>query len=109
MIVDDEVALGLIFKKLLISNGLQVDVVINGQDAITKTKEKKYDFIFTDLNMPVMGGNEFVSELRKDGKFVGKIFLISGVTNFNETQIDVDGVLQKPIDMDIVYKLLTKD
>ncbi len=46
--------------------GADFDLVSNGKEAIKYSKEKKYDLIFMDINMPVMNGYEAVVELKKD-------------------------------------------
>ncbi|MDH5517114.1 MAG: ATP-binding protein [Gammaproteobacteria bacterium] len=45
--------------------GLDCDVVENGQLALQAIKQNKYDLVLMDMQMPVMGGLEAVSELRK--------------------------------------------
>ena len=46
--------------------GANFDLVPNGKEAIEYSKNKKYDLIFMDINMPVMNGYEAVIELKKE-------------------------------------------
>lgn len=43
----------------------KVEMVENGQEAVNKATKVFYDFIFMDINMPVMGGFEAVQKIRK--------------------------------------------
>jgi two-component system, sensor histidine kinase len=52
-----------ILKKI----GLDVDVAVNGIEAIIKNNKQNYDLILMDLQMPKMGGLQATSEIRQDG------------------------------------------
>lgn len=43
-----------------------IDLADNGAIAISKVREKQYDLILTDWNMPVMNGLDFVKKYRED-------------------------------------------
>jgi signal transduction histidine kinase/CheY-like chemotaxis protein/ligand-binding sensor domain-containing protein len=52
-VINQKVAIQ-VFKKL----GYQIDAASNGKEALEFLAEKKYDFIFMDVQMPVMDGYE---------------------------------------------------
>jgi DNA-binding NtrC family response regulator len=54
--VDDEHVILDSFRKILVLAGFSVDTVDNGPEALTLLRERDYDFLFTDLKMPVMDG-----------------------------------------------------
>jgi CheY-like chemotaxis protein len=58
--VDDEHVILDVFRKILVLAGFSVDTVDNGPEALTLLRERDYDFLFTDLKMPVMDGVEVV-------------------------------------------------
>ena len=58
--VDDEHVILDSFRKILVLAGFSVDTVDNGPEALTLLRERDYDFLFTDLKMPVMDGVEVV-------------------------------------------------
>lgn len=58
--VDDEHVVLDSFRKILVLAGFSVDTVDNGPEALTLLRERDYDFLFTDLKMPVMNGVEVV-------------------------------------------------
>ena len=46
--------------------GYQVDIAVDGQDALTKIKASTPNLILLDLIMPVMDGFQFLEEIKKD-------------------------------------------
>jgi len=67
--VDDEEVILDSFRKILVIDGYSVDTVTNGQEALGLIQSHHYDFVFTDLKMPVMDGVEVtksVKHLRPD-------------------------------------------
>lgn len=47
-----------IISKILEYGGHKVDLAENGEEALDRLEEKRYDLIILDMNMPVMGGLE---------------------------------------------------
>jgi len=58
--VDDEAIVLDSFRKILVLAGFSVDTVENGPEALTLLRARDYDFLFSDLKMPVMDGVEVV-------------------------------------------------
>lgn len=56
--VDDEPIILDSFRKILVLDGYSVDTVENGREALEMLKTHHYDFLFTDLKMPIMDGVE---------------------------------------------------
>ena len=56
--VDDEAIILDSFRKILVLDGYSVDTVENGREALEMLKTNHYDFLFTDLKMPIMDGVE---------------------------------------------------
>lgn len=56
--VDDEAVILDSFRKILVLNGYCVDTVETGQEALGLIQQHHYDFLFTDLKMPGMNGEE---------------------------------------------------
>jgi putative nucleotidyltransferase with HDIG domain len=52
--------------RLLRMNGYQVAAAENGRVALGRLSETQYDLVFTDLQMPEMGGIELLHELRQN-------------------------------------------
>ena len=62
--VDDEPVVLDSFRKILVLAGFSVDTVESGPEALTLLRAHPYDFLFTDLRMPVMDGVEVVKAAR---------------------------------------------
>ncbi len=62
--VDDEPVILDSFRKILVLAGFSVDTVESGPEALTLLRAHPYDFLFTDLKMPVMDGVEVVKAAR---------------------------------------------
>jgi len=65
LIVEDNLVNQLVFKKMLDKKGYSADTALNGQIALDRVAQKKYDIIFMDMQMPVMGGIEATTEIIK--------------------------------------------
>jgi len=99
---DEEVILGS-FRKILVLDGYSVDTVETGQEALGLIQTHHYDFLFTDLKMPLMDGVEVtksVKHLRPDID----VIIITGYASV-ETAVET----MKYGAMDYVQKPFTED
>lgn len=66
LIVDDDKFLLDIYSTKFRSAGYEVEIVMNGNDAIDKIKEASdYAFVLMDVAMPVLGGFETLEKLKE--------------------------------------------
>ena len=56
--VDDEQVILDSFRKILVLDGYSVDTVETGAEALGLIQQHSYDFLFTDLKMPTMSGED---------------------------------------------------
>lgn len=99
---DEEVILGS-FRKILVLDGYSVDTVETGQEALGLIQKHHYDFLFTDLKMPLMDGVEVtksVKHLRPDID----VIIITGYASV-ETAVET----MKYGALDYVQKPFTED
>ena len=61
---DDEIELLKPHVMFLEHKGYVVETVTNGKDAIDKVKEKHFDIVFLDENMPGLNGLETLSQIK---------------------------------------------
>lgn len=65
LVVDDSASLRNMVTFTLKQEGFDIVEAGNGQEALTKAKSGKFDLILSDVNMPVMDGITFCTEVRK--------------------------------------------
>jgi len=66
LVVDDEKEIReFLFKALTRFGGFQVELAENGEEALKKIAQEKFDLVMTDLKMPVMDGLQLVTEIGK--------------------------------------------
>lgn len=77
MVVDDSKTVRMYHGALLRDLGINVLEAENGMEALEKTLDNTVDLYLVDVNMPVMDGYSFVSELRKQptGRFTPVIMI----------------------------------
>ena len=67
LIVDDFATMRRIVRNLLKEIGFNnADEAEDGQAALTKLKAGKFDFVVSDINMPVMNGFDLLRSIRAD-------------------------------------------
>jgi putative nucleotidyltransferase with HDIG domain len=66
LVVEDDTNVRDFCVRLLRMNGYQVASAENGRVALGRLSETQYDLVFTDLQMPEMGGIELLHQLRQD-------------------------------------------
>ncbi len=100
LVVDDEVTSIAILKKVLEEAGHKVTTVVDGEAAIDKIKEFKYDILLTDFNMPGMNGIELTEQALR----IEPDFIVILITAFATIRSAVDAIrlgafdyLTKPI------------
>jgi len=99
LVVDDNKINQLVTKKLLDQLGLDCDVVDNGFKAISRTKEKTYDCVLMDLNMPEINGYETTQKIRHFDQEVTIVALTAATSEEVKRNIvfyDMDGYVLKP-------------
>jgi len=65
LIVDDASLIRNITAKAVTEAGYEAVVANNGQEGLELVREGGIDFIFSDINMPIMSGLEMVSKVRE--------------------------------------------
>ncbi len=105
MLVDDDEVNSRLSEILLKNMGLKVDTAENGQVAVDKYKQNKYDLIFMDIYMPVKDGLTAIKEIVAYEKEMGlnHVPIVALTANIVEddveeyTSIGIDDFVAKPI------------
>jgi len=69
LVVDDSINTREIEKSILEAYGYAVDLAEDGLEAVEKTKEKQYDLVITDVEMPRLDGFSLAEQLRKNAVY----------------------------------------
>jgi CheY-like chemotaxis protein len=90
---------------------LNVDVAENGKEAIDKVKQKNYDVILMDMQMPVMGGIEATKIIREELKINTPIIALTANAIKGDEQKCIDAgmndYISKPFEhSDLFNKVL---
>ena len=101
--VDDEPVILDSFRKILVLDGYSVDTVENGKEALGLVQTHHYDFVFTDLKMPIMDG----VEVTKSVKHVRPDIDVVIITGYATVETAVE--CMKFGAMDYVQKPFTED
>ncbi|OAB29573.1 hybrid sensor histidine kinase/response regulator [Flavobacterium fryxellicola] len=107
LVVEDIPLNQLLMKTLLDDFGFERDIAENGKIAIEKLKEKEYDVILMDLQMPEMNGFETTEYIRHTLKSqIPIIALTADVTTVDLAKCKAVGMndyLAKPVDDRLLY------
>lgn len=107
LVVEDIPLNQLLMKTLLDDFGFERDIADNGQIAVDKLREKNYDIILMDLQMPIMNGFEATDHIRNVLKLsVPIIALTADVTTVDLEKcryVGMNDYIAKPVDERLLY------
>ena len=117
LIVDDSPILRAAIKKVVKLAGLEEDRIFeagNGEEALELMSTIWVDMVLLDLNMPVMNGEEFAQELRKQPE-LEDVAVVVVSTESNEDRLNrmrelgVIEVLHKPFEPEDLRKIIVNN
>jgi CheY-like chemotaxis protein len=114
LVVDDDEFNRLVMRRYLPSPPLNVAVAVNGRAAIEALRRQPFDFVFLDLEMPVMTGYEAAERIRRleREKKRKPTTLVAFSSNDDDASIrralaaGCDHYLVKPAPRETLWKLL---
>ena len=79
LIVEDEPAISDVCRRVLVGEGFEVDIAVNGRVAQDMIKEKQYDLCLIDIRTPQMNGKELYQWLQeKHPQLAGRVIFTTG-------------------------------
>ncbi len=116
LIVDDSPILRMAIRKVVRLSGVEDDRIHeagNGREALDVLETVWIDLVLLDLNMPVMDGEQFASELRKNPDLADvAVVVVSTEGNRDRLQrmrdLGVVEVLRKPFEPEDLHRLIPK-
>jgi CheY-like chemotaxis protein len=118
LLVDDDATSNYISTHMLrlTHAAAQITVANNGREALELVREASFDLVLLDVNMPVMGGFQFLESLRQLQETTGMAapavaVLTSSISDFDKDRVSqypmVKGYLTKPLRKVHVNELAT--
>lgn len=112
LVVEDDFVNQMLIKHSLADTGALLDIAGNGAESIQFLKEKAYDIILMDINMPVMDGFSATRIIRAELQLKTPIIAMTGWSSREEgdkfAEAGMDGCLAKPFGLDAFYATLNE-
>lgn len=105
LIISSDINFGYVLKTYLELNDMQVDIVINGDDALTAMSAHTYNLEILDVDLHGVDGFTVVSEFRKFDRKTPLIFLTSRSMKADVIRgfsVGADDYITKPFDSDVL-------
>lgn len=114
LVAEDDTTNQLVMQNILRKYGYECDLAATGVQAVEAVRQKAYDVVFMDIQMPDLDGVQAAKEIRKLG-LKDRAGLIIGLTA-HALQEDrqacinagMDDYLCKPVEPDVFQKLLAR-
>jgi len=113
LLVEDNEINREIMQSQLTAMGYQVDMAVNGTDALNFYQKKAFDVILTDIEMPEMNGYELTAEIRRLEADTDRSTPILAITasefDLNEERaasLGFNGYMLKPLEVELLKKKL---
>ena len=94
---------------------MEIEIAMDGRQALEMARKKQYDLIFMDHFMPVMNGVEAAKKIRgQEGVYYKEVPIIALTANTAKEQQEeylsagMSDFLSKPIDMTELYEMIKK-
>jgi two-component system, sensor histidine kinase and response regulator len=113
LLVEDNEINQQVARELLEGAGLPVIIAANGDEAVRAVKEKDFEAVLMDVQMPVMDGYQATRVIRKDERFKGlPIIAMTAHTMTGDRDRCLDAGMNdyvpKPIDIEKLFSTLIK-
>lgn len=106
---DDDKSIQKVMGGMLTKLGAECVMVANGVEAMSAARKAEFDLILMDINMPIMGGIEFLADYRRSG---GTLPVIAFTANAMLEDVEhyeslgFSSVLTKPVALEHLYQTL---
>jgi len=116
LLAEDDKVSNDVAARMLEKSGCRVETVEDGAQAISKLKDRRFDLVLMDVQMPVMDGLEATRAIRsgragQDAKDIPIIAMTAYAMSGDREKIlaaGMDGYLPKPVDMLNLQRALAK-
>lgn len=102
LVVDDEEALRTVLSNELAGEGYEVENASDGDEAISKVQNKKFDLLLLDIKMPRVDGFEVLRFIKKTYPAV-KVIMLTGFADLKNAieskKLGAEDFVSKPYDL----------
>jgi CheY-like chemotaxis protein/HPt (histidine-containing phosphotransfer) domain-containing protein len=110
LVVEDNEFNQFIARSILVKWNAMVDIASNGKEAIAQIKEKNYDLILMDMQMPVMDGLTATRILRREMNISTPVIALTAYATKDAIEKALDagmnGYLTKPFEEETLFSQL---
>jgi len=101
LVVDDEPQIRRVMRATLVAKGYMVSTARNGEEALDKVREERFDLVLLDINMPGIGGMEACRIIRSQSDIPIVILSIRNAEKEKVEALDAgaDDYVTKPFSM----------
>src|SRR3990167_8728489 len=111
LIIEDELSLRTILKKLFQKKGCEVEAASDGELALRKLEQQDFDVVILDINLPSVSGLDLMQTIRKSKPKISFIVMTAQDTMKNAVEAMKRGAfdyLTKPFDLEELETLVSK-
>jgi CheY-like chemotaxis protein len=105
LVVDDDPAVRKSIDRVLSGKGYAVITAENGEEALRKLNEEKYDLVYTDIRMPGMSGLEVAEQVKAQRPWTPVVIITGYGTEAAEARAKAAGVssfVHKPLSPEMI-------
>jgi CheY-like chemotaxis protein len=105
LVVDDDPVVRKSFDRVLSGKGYAVITAANGEEALKKLNEEKYDVVYTDIRMPGMSGLEVAEKVKARQPWTPVVIITGYGNDAAEARAKAAGVasfLHKPLSPELI-------
>ena len=105
LVVDDDPVVRKSFDRVLSNKGYAVITAENGEEALRKLNEEKYDLVYTDIRMPGMSGLEVAEQIKAQRPWTPVVIITGYGTDAAEARAKaagVSGFVHKPLSPEMI-------
>jgi len=87
LVVEDEPSISSVFQRVLVSEGFEVEIAVNGKVAQGMIADNQYDLCLIDIRTPAMNGKELYQWLKeKYPQLASRVIFTTGDVMGSDTQ-----------------------
>ena len=108
LVTDDDPDLLELISEALAHHGYRVATARHGQEALERVEAERPNLVLLDMNMPVMDGWAFASELRERyGRSVPIVVITAAKdSKLRADEVGAEGELGKPFELEQLYEVV---